>query len=95
MKTITFQGKENNFYHTLKEHSVITEGQVIKGKASITGHTKEPIEVGDVFNISGQNFEVEEIVERRNHSGDFINPDDKIDSFFRVECKFERIINLN
>lgn len=83
MKTITFQGQNTNFYHTLKEHSITITEQVKSGFATITGFTKEEIGVGDEINISGNKYYIQDVLERRDHSGDF----------FKIETKFSRFIN--
>jgi hypothetical protein len=93
MKTITFQVQNTNFYHTLKEHSITIAEQVKSGFATITGFTKEQIEVGDEINISGNKYYIQDILERRDHSGDFINEETKKGGFFKIETKFSRLIN--
>jgi hypothetical protein len=94
MKTINFNAKSPNLFHTKKEFDIQAESNVLKGKATITGHTKETIDVGDLLDIVGTKYEVTAINERRNHAGEFTNPEDKIDSFFSVETKFERLVVL-
>lgn len=81
-----------NYFHTLKEHSITVEGQIIIGSATVTGFTKQPLEIGGWINIQKQKYQITEIVERRNHAGVFNNPEDKINSFFKIETKYETII---
>ncbi len=37
-------------------------------------------------------FTINEVIEERNHAGEFNDPDDKIKSFFKVKCDHQRII---
>ncbi len=69
MKTINFNSKTQNFFHTKKEFDLRSESNVLKGKATITGHTKETIDVGDTMEIVGTKYEVTAINEIRNHAG--------------------------
>jgi len=92
MKTITFTHKDKNLFHLLKETNIIAQGQVLKGEARITGFSKEDISVGDTMSIIGINYQVINVVERRDHKGVFLNPEDNKDSFFEVQTKFERVV---
>jgi len=70
MKTLNFQ-VGRNYYHLLKEHSLTADGQVVNGFATITGFTKELIQPCDVLNIRGTNYEIVDVLEKRNHAGVF------------------------
>ena len=93
MKTLSFQTGAN-YYHLLKEHDIVIDKQVKNGFATITGYAKEQIEVGDILNISGKDFEITELIERRDHAGIFNNPNDKKDGFFKVETKFSSLVSV-
>jgi hypothetical protein len=92
MKTITFTHKDKNLFHLIKESNLIPQGQVLRGEARITGVSNEDISVGDTLLIIGVNYQVTNVVERRDHKGVFLNPEDNKDSFFEVQTKFERVI---
>ena len=94
MKQLNFQ-TGRNYYHTIKEFDVTSDGIIKKGKANITGFTLEKLELGDELNIIGINHTVIEIKEIRNRAGVFENPEDKKDSFFRVETSFQQLIQVN
>jgi hypothetical protein len=94
MKTIDFNAKSENLFHKIKEFELQSESNVLKGKALISGYTQEPIEIGDIFNISGTKYEITEVLEIRNHKGKFSDPSKNVNSFFEVEAKFERLVVL-
>jgi hypothetical protein len=59
------------------------------GKSNITGCYVGELNVGDqlYFNQS-EVHTITNIVQRRDHAGEFINPENKINSFFEVECEY-------
>lgn len=92
MNEINFlQGK--NYYHTYNEMDIVTKDNVVKGSSIITGYTKVPIENGDALKMPQGIHFVTEVLERRNHAGDFSNSEDRVNGFFKVNCSFERIAN--
>jgi hypothetical protein len=94
MKTLNFAGKETNLYHTLKEHSINVTGQIKSGLCTITGFSIQDLEIDDTLNINGVNYVIVEVLERRNHAGEFLDPESKVNTFFKVETKFEKLIQL-
>lgn len=61
----------------------------------ITGFCKEEIIPGDKMHIQGNDYTVKEVVERRDHAGEFLDPEDKKGSFFKVNCSFERVVETS
>lgn len=88
MKTIDFSIKTSNMYHTLHEENVQLVENKKTGNATITGWTNQEINVGDRLDINRTIHEVTEVIERRDHKGIFENPEDKLNTFFKVKTKF-------
>lgn len=99
MKTIQCFGSNPNLYHKFNRLSfdVTTEPidaankkLISTGTSVITGFHKGEINVGDIVVITPQGdlHIVDEIIERRDHAGIFPDPNDKIDSFFKVKTHF-------
>lgn len=88
MKQINFSYPAKNYYHLVQEKPTETINKTIIGIGIVTGHTKELIEIGDELNIGGTIHTVTKINELRNHAGEFLKTEDKINSFFKVETTF-------
>ncbi len=59
------------------------------GTSNVTGYYKGDIDPGDQFYFNQSEIHtVTNVVLRRNHAGEFINPEDKKGGFFEVECEF-------
>ena len=92
MKTINFTHKDTNLYHLLKEEIVSVSDQMMQGKATITGYSKETMQDGDSLIIYGCKYTITGEPQRRDHRGVFNNPEDAKGGFFSVETSFERIV---
>ncbi len=92
MKKLAFTGRDENLYHKLDKQNVVATDQIITGEAIITGFTKEELAPEDILSINGTNYSIDTVIERRDHAGTFINPEDKKGTFFKVKATFQELI---
>lgn len=106
MQKLLFYPPSNNFYHTINkkitgQRSEKIEGekefqnQIISGTSVITGYYKGELNPGDVLSLGhGSDYEIVEVVERRDHKGVFKNPEDAKGGYFKVNCKYTDVIKV-
>lgn len=88
MKTIHCANttKPEAMYHKLEVLEPVNPLQKDSGKARITGWYPGEINPGDTIFIFPTNYYITKVVERRDHRGIFMNPEEKKNSFFDVMC---------
>jgi hypothetical protein len=82
--------------YVIKNENTYKDGllTVIERDVVITGWYKGELKYGDImmFGPNGAHHHVTLVMERRNHRGIFENPDDAINSFFKVKTKVKQTI---
>lgn len=83
METLNFNNTGKDLYHTWKEQGggvAIVTGWA-KNAKDITTETE--VELSDLF------YSVEEVIKIRNHAVVFANPEDNINTYFKIQIKFK------
>lgn len=88
----TLLGDTKMMYHKIKTIVPLDSHADEGGSATITVWYKGDIKAGDVLEWyhTEPYLRVESILERRNHKGKFINPDDAVNSFWHIKGSFVR-----
>jgi len=86
---------KGSLYHTITNIEKKIEGNFENGVNEITGYHKGgDIKVGDElkFNVR-EIYPITEVIEIRDHQGEFKNPSDSIIGYFKVRYSYSKLID--